>query len=283
MNDAAKRVATTTPLSSGTVESETAWRLECRDVRVLAGRHALIHDISISIHAGECISIIGPNGAGKTTLLLAMMGIRRLSAGWIRFNERDIATLPARERGRLFAYVPQTLEHAPELTVREVVAAARYPHVPALRPLSASDDQIVDAALARCGLNGASALASRRLSEISGGERQKTLLAAAIAQDARALFLDEPDTALDPAYQIELVRLLRALHAEGRTIVIVSHDLQFPAALIGRVIAMRDGTIAADGPSHEILTAGSLERIYAAPFQTATTPDGRQVLLPKWS
>lgn len=258
------------------------WRIECRDVSIAAGRHTLVGGVNVTIRAGECISIIGPNGAGKTTLLLALLGIRRPSTGSIRIDDREIGALPARQRGRLFAYVPQSLEHAPDLTVRDVVAAARYPHVSALRPLSADDEQIVDAALTRCGLNSKSNIAARRLSEISGGERQKTLLAAAIAQDARALFLDEPDTALDPAYQIELVRLLRGLHAEGRTIVIVSHDLQFPAALVGRVIAMRGGTIAADGPSDEVLTAANLERIYAAPFQTATTSDGRQVLLPKW-
>jgi len=259
---------------------ENAWRLDSRNVFVTAGWRSLIRDINLSIQAGECVSIIGPNGAGKTTLLLALMGIRRPTAGKIQFNRRDIRELSARERGRLFAYVPQTLEHAPELTVREVVAAARYPHVPAFRPLSAIDERIIDAALDRCGL---SVLATRMLGQVSGGERQKTLLAAAIAQDARAQFLDEPDTALDPAHQIELVRLLRSLHAEGRTIVIVSHDLQFPAALPGRVIAMRDGTIAADGASCEILTAAALERIYNAPFQTAATADGRQVLLPKWS
>ena len=263
--------------------AEDGWRLECCDARVAFGRCDLIHGVNFSIRQGECVSVIGPNGAGKTTLLLALMGIRQLSGGTIRFNERDIAALPARDRGRLFAYVPQTLEYAPELTVREVVAAARYPHVPPLRPLTIADEKIVDSALARCGLNSSTTLTTRKLSEISGGERQKTLLAAAIAQDARALFLDEPDTALDPAYQIELVRLLRGLHAEGRTIVIVSHDLQFPAALCGRVIAMRDGTIAADGPTAEILTVAALERIYAAPFQTAVTWDGRQILLPKWS
>ncbi len=253
------------------------WQLECSEVSVSIGARRLLEDISLTICAGECVSIIGPNGAGKTTLLLALMGIRFPTSGQIRLDGAPLGGLSARSRGRFAALVPQTLEHVGGLTVREVVATGRFPHLGPLRPLSLTDEQRVDQVLVDCGI---AQLADRPLAAISGGERQKTLLAAAIAQDASAIFLDEPDTALDPAYQVELVRLLRREHAAGRTLVLVSHDLQFPAALGGRVLALREGRCIADGPTEQVLSPESLAGIYGTKFETFTTQQGRKVLVP---
>ncbi|MBI5866572.1 MAG: ABC transporter ATP-binding protein [Planctomycetes bacterium] len=270
MNDRAASIATAI---------RTAWTLECRSLVVAARPRTLLHDINLRIQSGECVFIIGPNGAGKTTLLHALLGIRRPNAGTVSLNGVELHRLSARRRGQFAAYVPQTLEHAPQLSVREVVSTGRFPHLPPLRPLSREDERIVSTALDVCGL---AALAERPFPTISGGERQKTLLAAALAQAAPSLFLDEPDTALDPAYQIELVRILQRIRAEGRTLVIVSHDLQFPAALGGRVIAMRAGRLAADGPAAEILDPTILNSVYGTTFETAMTPSGRRLVIPHW-
>jgi len=134
-------------------------------------------------------------------------------------------------------------------------------------------------AIEQCSLE---SLADRPFHAISGGERQKTLIAAAIAQDAAVMFLDEPNTALDPAYQTELVRILREWHAAGRGIVLVSHDLQLPAALGGRVVALNGGQIAADGPVNEVLTSTRLEAVYGAPFAEARLGNGTTIVLPQW-
>ena len=175
--------------------------------------------------------------------------------------------------------MPQTVERIPAFSVYEVVAAGRYPHVSPLRPLSHADREHVEEALELCGLT---TLAQRRINAVSGGERQKALIAAAVAQDAQVMFLDEPNTALDPAYQIELVGLLRAWHGRGRGLILISHDLQLPAALDGRVLALRGGRIVADGRAREILTPDWLAEVYDASFEIAETADGRQIVLPNW-
>ncbi len=255
------------------------WRLVCEQLTVARGGRAVLHDINVAVRDGECVSLIGPNGSGKTTLLLALLGLLPAASGSVRINDREVSKLPARVRGRFASYVPQTVERIPAFSLYEVVASGRFPHVSPLRPLSDADREHIDRALALCGLT---ALARRRISAVSGGERQKALIAAAVAQDAQAMFLDEPNTALDPAYQIELVQLLRRWRDRGRALVLISHELQLPAALDGRVIALRDGRVAADGVTEEILTPARLAEVYGAAFEVAETADGRRIVLPNW-
>lgn len=244
---------------------------------VAYGQVPVLHDVDLHIALGECVTLIGPNGAGKTTLMRALLGLVPPSSGRVAVGGTDLADMSGRARGHLAAYVPQALANLPAFTVRELVATGRYPHVAPLRPLSARDEAAIDAALRACTLE---SLAERRVDQISGGERQKALLAAAIAQDAQMMFLDEPTTALDPAYQIELVRMLRDWHARGRTLVVVSHDLHLPAALGGRVIALREGRIVAHGSADEMLAPERLSDVYAARFVTLVAADGRRYVCP---
>jgi iron complex transport system ATP-binding protein len=254
-------------------------RIECRHVRVRRGDRVVLAGIDLSISSEECVALIGPNGSGKTTLLLAIMGLLPLDGGSILFDGTDIRRIPPRRRGLLAAYVPQVVEHIPAFRVCDVVAGGRFPHVSPLRPLSQSDHEAVQAALRRCGLE---SLAQRPIHEVSGGERQKALIAAAIAQEARVMCLDEPNTALDPAYQVELLSLLRDWHAHGRGVVVVSHDLQLPSAVATRVVALREGRMVADGPPPEVLSPERLTAVYGADFETALTSGGRRVVLPRW-
>ncbi|TWT46110.1 Iron(3+)-hydroxamate import ATP-binding protein FhuC [Phycisphaerae bacterium RAS1] len=255
------------------------WELVCRDARLRRGRQDVIHGVSLSIRAGQCVALIGPNGAGKTTLMLGLLGLIPPAAGAITWDGAAMHRIAPRRRARLAAYVPQTTERLPPMSVHEVVAGGRYAHVPPLRPLSAADDAVVRDALARCGL---ADLATRSIDAVSAGERQKTLLAAALAQDAEALLLDEPTTSLDPAHQVELVRLLRELHAAGRAVILISHDLQLPAAVCDRVIAIREGRMAADGPPAAVLNAEALRAIYGTEFEVLDTPHGRRFITPQW-
>jgi iron complex transport system ATP-binding protein len=255
------------------------WTLECRALDVARGERRVLHDVNLTIAAGECVTLIGPNGSGKTTLLLALLGLLSPAAGSVRLNGAEVARLAPRRRGRFAAYVPQGLEHVPAFTVYDFVAFGRFPHVAALRPLGVEDHAAVSRAIVACRLTD---LASRPLNAISGGERQKALLAAALAQDAEALFLDEPNTALDPAYLVELVQRLRAWHAAGRTLVLISHDLHLPAALGGRVVALRAGRVAADGTATDILAPERLSDVFNTRFQRARDDAGHEFSVPAW-
>ncbi len=240
----------------------------------------MLVDADLDIRCGECVAIVGPNGAGKSTLLLTLLGLLRAARGEVRLDGVPVHRLSARRRGRWAAYVPQDGQGLDGFTVFDVVAGGRYPHVPPLAPLSRQDLEHVDEALVRCGLR---ELADRPIERVSGGERQKALLAAAICQDAQAMFLDEPDTSLDPAYQAELARLLADWRDGGRTIVMITHDLRLPAALSSRIVGLRDGRIVADGTPESTLRAERLAEIFGTAFETLEAVDGRREILPRLS
>jgi iron complex transport system ATP-binding protein len=254
------------------------WQLECVHLSVARGGRRVLHDVNLTLRAGECVCLIGPNGSGKTTLMLALLGLLPPAAGRAMLNGVAVHRLSARQRGRFASYVPQVVERIPAFRVYDVVAGGRYPHLSPLRPLSKTDREVIDRALRQCGLT---ELAERPVNALSGGERQKTLLAAAIAQDAEVMFLDEPHTALDPAYQVELIGLLRAWHARGRGLVLISHELSLPAALGGRVVALRQGRLAHDRPAAAVLQPETLAALYDTEFETATTAAGRRIVLPR--
>ncbi len=239
----------------------------------------MLRGIDLALGGGECVALVGPNGAGKTTLALAVLGALRLQRGELLLDGRSIEKMGGTERARFMAYVPQVLDRVPAFTVRDVVAGGRFAWRGWLGAHAREDRRAIDEALAICGLG---ELAERTLDTLSGGERQKTMLAAAMAQEACLLLLDEPNTALDPAYQLELVRILREWQRADRALLVISHDLQLPAALGGRVVALHEGQVVADGSVAEVLVPATLGRIYGAAFGVATTADGTQVVLPEW-
>lgn len=254
------------------------WSLECRSLTVKRGGRDVLCGVDFTLRAGECWSLIGANGAGKTTLMLALLGLLPPSGGDACLDGRCVSRIPPRRRGRWAAYVPQTFDATLGYTVSDVVVGGRFPHLGPLAPLSTDDESRVREAMDRCGL---AELRDRPVRELSAGERQKTLIAAALAQDADAMFLDEPDAALDPAHQVELVSILRDWHAAGRALVVISHDLQLPAALDGLTAALRHGRIIAAGPTADVLNPERLSAVYGAEFEALTRADGRRIVLPR--
>jgi iron complex transport system ATP-binding protein len=254
------------------------WALEARNVVVRRRDRTVLDGVNLTIRAGDCVSIIGPNGAGKTTLLLTLLGLLRPANGQLLLDGRDLYAIPARRRGRFASYVPQLLDRIPGFRLVDVVAAARYAHVPPFSPLQPEDRRAVSEALAACGLT---TLAEQPINAVSGGERQKALLAAAIAQDPQVMFLDEPNASLDPAYQIELLAMLHGWRTAGRALVFVSHELRLPGALGGRVIGLRDGRIVIDARAADALQPEVLYRVFGAPFDLAVLPDGERIAIPR--
>lgn len=205
------------------------------------GSKRVLDAVSIELTAGWT-AIVGPNGAGKSTLLRCLAGLLRPDQGRVLVGEQDLAGLSERQRSRQIAWLAQQAEPGTDLTTREVVSLGRLPHTGLFRPLSAEDEQAVTDALA------ASASLDwehRILLEQSGGERQRTLLARALAVQAPVLLLDEPTSHLDPPHQVSLVRLMRSLARTG-IVVSVLHDLNL-ALRADRLIVMAQGRVQASG------------------------------------
>jgi iron complex transport system ATP-binding protein len=251
--------------------------LELDGFSISLGGREILRALRFSIGAGERVAIIGPNGAGKTTLLKCLNRILQGGTGTIRVAGRPLESYRQVELARRIAYVPQAEARNAPFTVRESVEMARYPHLGPLSPTRPEDASAVDRALEATGMQ---SLSDRLLDTLSGGERQKALLAAALAQESDILLLDEPTAFLDPSQQAEILGVLGRVQRERAvTILSVTHDLNEALAHSGRVIALRDGAIVFDGPSDALAQGDSLRRIYQHEFVIGMHPrTGRPVL-----
>lgn len=250
-------------------------KLAVENASVFRGRRTVLEDVSLRFDSSGGVAVVGPNGAGKTTLLLTMLGLLRPTSGRVLMDDVGIQHIRRRDVARRLAFVPQSVEGYEGFAVRQVVEAGRFAHRHPLEPLNSDDRRIVAEAMARCAV---SEFAERTLDTLSGGERQRVWLAAALAQQTPALLLDEPAASLDPAHQAQLVRILRALADEGRLVVTVAHDLNFAAAVAQRVVALRGGRIAFDGPMVEMLALPRLREVFDAAFSIVPRAGGMPII-----
>jgi iron complex transport system ATP-binding protein len=225
---------------------------------VAAGIHAgygareVLAGVEVAARDGEIVALVGPNGAGKSTLLRVLAGLLRPTAGRVTIGGVDVHAIDRRSAARRIAVVPQVFETLFPFTVREIVALGRTSHVGLLGVFGPDDARAVDQAIADLAL---SDLASRRIDRISGGERQRALLAMALAQEAEVLLLDEPTAHLDPAHQrATLEHTARIARERGLAVIAVLHDLNLASAMATRVVVMERGTIIRDGAAREVLT-----------------------------
>ncbi len=250
--------------------------IEAEAVTVRRLGRVVLQDVSLRIADGDRVSVIGPNGAGKSTLMATLAGLLPVAGGTVRLDGRPIARLRRREIARRIAYVAQTHDGYLGFRVREVVESGRYAHVEPLTPLGPQDRQAVDDAVAACAL---ADLLDRPVDTLSGGERQKVWLAAALAQQSPLLLLDEPTSALDPAHQVELIRIMQTFAAAGGTLVVICHDLNLSLALGGRVVALQAGRVCFDEPVAALEDPERLERLYGTRFEIHRGPEGRSLSL----
>jgi ABC-type cobalamin/Fe3+-siderophores transport system ATPase subunit len=243
-----------------------------RGISWRAGGRDVLGTLDLDVRGGECLVVVGPNGAGKTTLLRLLTGLLRPSAGTLAFAGQPFAKLSRRELARRVAYVPQIRPAHVPLSVEEVVLLGRYPYLSALQlaPRSA-DFAAVEDALQRVGIV---ELRLRPVDELSGGERQAVFIAAALAQEAQLLVLDEPTLHLDARHQQQLAALLLRLKGEAaRTVVLATHDLNLASLLGDRLLALAGGREVAIGPPADILRPELLERLFRARFEVVRTGD----------
>ncbi len=240
----------------------------------------ILRDLSFVVARRERVAIIGPNGAGKTTLLNCINRILRGGRGRIAVGGRPLAAYGQAELARRIAYVPQAHGRTAPFTVREFVEMSRYPHLGPLAPAGSQDAAAVRRALDDLGTT---ALADRSLDALSGGERQKAYLAAALAQEAEILLLDEPTAHLDPRHRAEILRTLMRVHQERElTILFVTHDINEALAAADRVLALRDGALAFDGLASRLTEGGALKAVFSHDFVVAPHPrTGRAVVFPE--
>jgi iron complex transport system ATP-binding protein len=214
----------------------------------------------MEVPRGSLVGILGPNGSGKTTLLRLLGGMLTPSAGRITIDGRDLGRLPRRQLAREIAVVPQETRLSFEYSVLEVVLMGRYPHLGPFELEGRADLEIAREALAA---TGTLSLEDRAFPTLSGGEKQRVVIASALAQSARLMLLDEPTAALDPGYQIEVAGLLRRLNAEREvTMAVATHDLNLAAGLCQRLVLLRDGRVLASGPTSEVLTRETVRALY---------------------
>jgi iron complex transport system ATP-binding protein len=218
--------------------------------------HPVLEGVDLEVRPGELLAIVGPNGSGKTTLLRALAGTLKPTAGTATVGGAEVFGLPARERARRLAVVPQSNAVEFAFTVREVVEMGRTPYLTGLGTLSKADRAAVDKALERAGVT---ALADRVATDLSAGQGQLVSIARALAQESTVLLLDEPTAHLDVTHQIEVMGTVRRLAHEGNmACAAVLHDLNLAAAFADRIMLLAKGRARACGAPAEVLTRANI-------------------------
>jgi iron complex transport system ATP-binding protein len=230
-----------------------------------------LHDVSIRVDRGSLTGLLGPNGCGKTTLLSLMAGVQRPERGAITLDGTDVTRLTRRQVAQRVASVPQETHPAFDYSVMEMVLMGRHPHLGRFALEGPADMAIAGEMLAS---TGTAHLADRSYMTLSGGEKQRVIIASALAQSADLLLLDEPTASLDLGYQLEIASLLARLNRErGVTIVLATHDLNLAATLCTHAVMIRAGSVLAQGPTADVLTTAGIRDLYGVDADVRFHPE----------
>ena len=244
--------------------------LQVRQVDFSYYNGLVIDNVSLSVEAGEMVGLLGPNGSGKTTLLKLASGVISPGRGEVMLNGSDMIRMNRKTIARHIAVVPQRFDISFAFTAAEVVTLGRIPFLKPFAEESEADRKLVDDALKEAGI---SELRERRFDELSGGERQKVIMAMALAQEPRLLLLDEPTTHLDICHQVEVLELVKRLRVEqGLTVIAAMHDLNLASLYFSRLVLLKKGKVLADGLPADVLTREMLEEVFSTPVHVETHP-----------
>lgn len=237
---------------------ESATIIDIRHIQVGYGQKTVIGDVTLTAGHGELIGILGPNGSGKSTLLKSLCGLLPYSKGEVLLFGRSLLSMSERDRARQVAYMQQEVQVSFGITALDAVLTGRYPYLHWWQNESPADYAIARQYMSFAGVGD---LAQRPLHELSGGERQRVMLAKALAQETPLLFLDEPTASLDLSYQEEIFRYCQQICREGKTVLIVVHDIRLAVKFCSRLILLSAGGILADGLPSQVVTP---EHLYQA-------------------
>lgn len=241
------------------------------------GADPVLQDLNLRIGAGELVGLLGPNGSGKSTLLKLLSGVLSPVRGEIRFKGSRLASMGRKELARQVAVVPQESPIIFPFRALEVVLMGRYPHLKGLALEGKRDLEVVQEAME---LTDTWHLADRCITELSGGEKQRVIIARALVQQPDLLLLDEPTTFLDIRHQMAIYDLLWRLNRqEGLTIVAVLHDLNWAARYCRRLLLLKDGRVWCDGPPQKVLQPERIREVFRAEVEVRWDPEAEVPLV----
>ena len=244
--------------------------LELQNVTCDYGHDPVLEELSLSVRAGEVLVLLGPNGSGKTTIMRALSRILKPSHGVVLVDNIDIWSRPRQVSARRTALAPQSEKRDWPLTVEQAVRMGRTPHRGWLMPFTDDDSRVVEEALEATGLE---SLRDRVITELSGGEWRRVVLARALAQQAQVLLLDEPTAGLDLKYQFELLKLVRRLSQDNDlTVILTLHDLNLASVYADRLAVIHDKSVVAVGHADDVLTEDLVRKVYDLPVKVIRHP-----------
>ena len=261
--------------------------IQASDLNLRIGSTQLLDDASLAISTGERVAIVGPNGAGKTTLIRCLLGLTQPDSGRIEINSRALAELSHTELARQVSYVPQQLAERISFTAMEFISMSRYAYGGgggrgARAGFKQADEEGMEATEQAIELTGIGHLRHQALSTMSGGERQKVSIAAALAQKTPTLILDEPSAHLDPKQRDIIHSLLAKITREQNiSLIVITHDLNWASADFDRIIGMKAGQTMVDAQAHAFMKKQTLIDIFDADWLLHPHPEsGRPMVLP---
>ncbi|MEO0561332.1 MAG: ABC transporter ATP-binding protein [Chloroflexota bacterium] len=233
------------------------------------GNTLIIDQLDLTIEKQSVTALVGPNGCGKSTLLRGISRLLKPKTGSVYLDGRKVHSMNAKELAREMGILPQSPSVPEGLTVHELVAQGRYPHQSWFQQWSGEDERIVQDALTTTTLT---EFADRPVDTLSGGQRQRAWVAMALAQQTDVLLLDEPTTYLDMAYQVDVLDLLEDLNQDGRTIVMVLHDLNQAARYADHIVALCEGRIITQGAPRSVMTSETIQQVFGLQTQIIDDP-----------
>lgn len=233
------------------------------------GGTPIVKGVNVTVPEGKITALLGPNGCGKSTLLKALSRILKVQSGAVLWQGERIEQISSRQLAQQLALLPQSQEPPEGVTVRDAVSYGRSPYTGFWGQLSAQDKSIVEQSMEATGI---ACFADRPVTDLSGGQRQRVWLAMTLAQDTDYILLDEPTTYLDMNHQVELMKLLRKLNQQGKTIVTVLHDINQACRYCDHLIVMQEGQVMSEGAPDVVLTSELLAKVFELDAQIHPCP-----------
>lgn len=244
-------------------------RLVARDLTLAYEDRTVVHELELAVPDGRVTVIVGPNACGKSTTLRALGRLLKPRGGAVLLDGEELSRIPTKRIAQSIGLLPQSPVAPEAITVADLVSRGLQPHQAWWRQWSDADERAVTDAMERTDVT---ALADRSVDELSGGQRQRVWIAMALAQETDLLLLDEPTTFLDIAHQVEVLDLVRRLnHEQGRTVVIVLHDLNQAARYADHLVAMKEGRVVAEGEPGAVVTAELVREVFG--LESVVVPD----------